>query len=59
MKYNWTKLQVMKFYEIRVMKLKLVDHQITIVYVKFNDKNAGMITMQSDFLHASSSGYQS
>ena len=43
----------------KVMKFKLVDHQITIVYVKCNDKNAGMITMQSDFLHASSSGYQS
>ena len=31
------------------MKFELVDHQITIVYVKFNDKNAGLITMQSDF----------
>ena len=31
------------------MKLKLVDNQITIVSVKFNDKNARSITMQSDF----------
>ena len=29
----------------KVMKFKLVDNQITIVYVKFNDKNAGSITM--------------
>ena len=29
----------------KVMKFKLVDHQITIVYVEFNDKNAGLITM--------------
>ena len=33
----------------KVMKFKLVYNQITIVYVKFNDKNAGSITMQSDF----------
>ena len=33
----------------KIMKFKLVDHQITTVYVKFNDKNAGLITMQSDF----------
>ena len=32
----------------KVVKFKLVDHQITIVYVKFNDKNPGLITMESD-----------
>ena len=32
----------------KVIHFKLVDHQIRIVYVKFNDKNAGLITMQSD-----------
>ena len=43
----------------KVMKFKLVDHQITIVYVKFNDKNAGLITCNQIILHASCSGYQS
>ena len=28
------------------MKFKLVDHQITFAYVKFDDKNSGLITMQ-------------
>ena len=32
----------------KVIKFKLVDHQITIIYVKFNDKNDKLITMQSD-----------
>ena len=44
---------------VKVMKFKLVDHQITIVYVKFNDKNAGLITCNQIILHASCSGYQS
>ena len=31
------------------MKFKLVDHQITFAYVKFDGKSSGLITMQSDF----------
>lgn len=35
----------------KVMYFKVVNNQVTVIYVKFNDVNAGLMTMQSGFAH--------
>ena len=33
----------------KVMQFKVVNHEVTVISVKFNDTNAGLMTMQSDY----------
>ena len=34
----------------QVMQFMLVNNEVTVIYTKFNDSNAGLMTMQSDYL---------
>ena len=34
----------------KVMQFKVVNNEVTVIYVKFNDTIAGLMTMQSDYL---------
>ena len=33
----------------KVMQFKVVNHEVTVISVKFNDTNVGLMTMQSDY----------